>query len=1074
MAPVLHIRLLGDCSLCYDGAPAVTEVNTPRLQSLLAYLLLHRAAPQSRSHVAFQFWPDSTEAQAHSNLRTLLHRLRQALPDADQFISVEGQTLQWRQEVPYTLDVAAFEQAVSRAERTGEEAARRAALERAIELYGGELLPSCYDDWILPQRERLHQAYVRAMEQLIQLLEEEREYDQALRYAQRLLRDDPLHEAGYRRLMRLRALSGDRAGALRVYHDCVTVLQRELGVEPSPATQRAYERVLRVEPGPESETRTTPLVSPLVGRETEWAGLRRAWRRSARGPRFALVLGEAGIGKTRLVEELLHWAQRRGIECAYARCYAAEGELAYAPVSVLLRARPLPALDDVWLSEVARLLPEVLGERPDLPAPQPMTERWQRLRLFEALARAVLREGQPTLLVIDDLHWCDPETLDWLHFLLRFDVRARLLVVGTCRPEELDEDCPFAAALPVLHRDVRLAEIKVGPLNNEETAALASNVAREELDPAAAGNLYRETEGNPLFVVETVRAALRSEGRGLILGDGELEAGQQTSAMEVLPPRVQAVLATRLGQLSPPARELAGLAAIIGRAFTVPVLQAAGNGDEDALVRGLDELWQRRIVRERGVDAYDFSHDKLREAAYDALSPARRRLLHRQVAQALETTYASDPDAVARRLAAHYERAGLLEKAIPCYLRAGGAANRVFASDEADASFRRGLVLLAGGSWSPDQEVWRREMAVGLYEGLGDVLKSVRADEALNAYQSSLEAIDEDDRLVRARLQCKIGFSWAGQGQFDRALRVYDQAESYLGQEPFPPIAEWWQAWGDVQGHRSHAYYCMGRWREMARLLEKQRPTVERYGTVRLRGYYLSNRVIVAMRRDRYVISDETLADARAWLAITLEMGDRFWIEWSHYQLGWLHVLRGEFEEAEEYLLKGLTMVKQTRNLWVETYVLNWLAVLWRKRGQVQEARRYAEQGLMTAPLVHQLEQVALARANLAWVAWREGDVDEAQTLAQAALDSWQRSQFVHAFHWTARWPLLAMALEGDRLSETLEHARAMLDPRQQKLPQPLESALEESTKRGDDGRPDVLRACLQRAVELAQELGYL
>ncbi len=254
--------------------------------------------------------------------------------------------------------------------------------------------------------------------------------------------------------------------------------------------------------------------------------MRSAWRRSARGPRFALVLGEAGIGKTRLVEELLHWAQRRGIECAYARCYAAEGELAYAPVSVLLRARPLPALDDVWLSEVARLLPEVLGERPDLPAPQPMTERWQRLRLFEALARAVLREGQPTLLVIDDLHWCDPETLDWLHFLLRFDVRARLLVVGTCRPEELDEDCPFAAALPVLHRDVRLTEIKVGPLNNEETAALASNVAREELDPAAAGNLYRETEGNPLFVVETVRAALRSEGRGLILGDGELEDGQ--------------------------------------------------------------------------------------------------------------------------------------------------------------------------------------------------------------------------------------------------------------------------------------------------------------------------------------------------------------------------------------------------------------------------------------------------------------------------------------------------------------------------------------------------------------------
>ena len=281
MTPVLQVRLLGDFGLNQGEAP-VTGVSTPRLQSLLAYLLLHREAPQSRSHVAFQFWPDSTESQAHSNLRTLLHRLRQALPDADRFLSLEGPTVQWRQDAPYTLDVAAFQQAVSRAERAGEEAARRAALERAIELYGGELLPSCYDDWLLPQRERLHQAYIRAMERLIQLLEEEREYDQALRYAQRLLREDPLHEAGYRRLMRLHALSGDRAGALRVYHACATTLQQELGVEPSPATQRAYERVLRVELGPESQRRTTPMVSPLVGREAEWAGLRRAWRRPPR------------------------------------------------------------------------------------------------------------------------------------------------------------------------------------------------------------------------------------------------------------------------------------------------------------------------------------------------------------------------------------------------------------------------------------------------------------------------------------------------------------------------------------------------------------------------------------------------------------------------------------------------------------------------------------------------------------------------------------------------------------------------------------------------------------------------
>ena len=1076
MAPVLRVRLLGECCLTYGQVP-VTEVSTPRLQSLLAYLLLHRDAPQSRSHVAFQFWPDSMEAQAHSNLRTLLYRLRQALPDADQFISVEGQTLQWRPDAPYSLDVAGFEQALTRAEEAelaGEAVVFRAALEQAIALYAGDLLPSCYDDWILPERERLHQAYIRAKEQLIQVLEEGREYDPAIHHAQRLLREDPLHEAGYRRLMRIRALSGDRAGALRVYHDCVTVLQRELGVEPSPATQRAYECVLEVAARPEIRVQAAPTVSPLVGREEEWAQLQTAWRRSAHGPRFALVLGEAGIGKTRLVEELLHWAGRQGISSAYARCYAGEGELAYAPVTALLRSQSLPTLGNVWLGEVARLLPEVLEERPDLPEPRPLTERWQRQRLFEGLARAVLRDGHPRLLVVDDLHWCDPETLDWLHYLLRFDPGVRLLVVGTCRPEEIDEDCPFAAALPVLHRDVRLTEIQLGPLDDQETVALASNVAGEELDPEAAALLYRETEGNPLFVVETVRAILRSEGQGSAVGDSEPRQRAPALASQALPPRVQAVLATRLAQLSPPARDLAGLAATIGRAFTVPVLRQASDGDESDLVHGLDELWQRRIVRERGADAYDFTHDKLREAAYASLSPARRRLLHRHVAQALEATSASDPDAVARRLAVHYERAGLLEKAVPYYLRAGLAANRVFASDEAEASFRRGLVLLEGGTWSPSQEMWYREMNAGLYEGLGDVLKVVRADEAWQAYQGALQATGEEDRLAGSRLQRKIGFNFMGQGQVDQGMQAFDLAEVCLGQEPFPPVAEWWKEWGDVRSYRLNAYYIMGRLREMAQVLDELRPVVEQHGAVRLRGLYLCNRVIMAMRRDRYVISDETLAEARKWLAATPKAGDRFWIEFAHYLVGWLLVLRDEFEEAEEVLQTALALTEQTRNLWIETYVLNWLAALWRKRCQVRKARHYASRGLNTARTVHHPEQVGLSQGHLAWVAWREGNQAEAGDLGQAARRSWQRSQWVYAFHWTALWPLLAMALEGDRISEALDHARAMLDPTQQKLPRPMESTLESAIEAGEAGQPEAVRAWLQRAVEEAQGSGYL
>jgi DNA-binding SARP family transcriptional activator len=289
----------------------------------------------------------------------LLHRLRRALTHADAFLVAVAQTVQWRPGAPFTLDVANFEAALGRrrgADRTGDLLPGREAMEEAITLYRGDLLPSCYDDWILPERERLRQRYLSALERLGRLFEAGREYDAAIGYARRLLRHDPLHEAAHRRLMRLHALKGDRAGAMRAYHTCATTLQRELGVEPSPTTRRAYEQLVQVELPPPPAKRMMGAVPPLVVRAEEWARLQERWRAAVtRGPRFTLLLGEAGIGKTQLVEEWLEWAGRQWIERAFARRYAAEGELAYAPVTALLRAGPLPPLDDVWPSEVAGL-----------------------------------------------------------------------------------------------------------------------------------------------------------------------------------------------------------------------------------------------------------------------------------------------------------------------------------------------------------------------------------------------------------------------------------------------------------------------------------------------------------------------------------------------------------------------------------------------------------------------------------------------------------------------------------------------------------------------------------------------
>lgn len=329
---MLTIHLLGEFSVTNAGQP-VTTFNADRPQALLAYLLLHRRAPQARRHVAFVLWPDSSEKQAQSNLRNLLHTLRSGLPESERFLASDNLTLQWRADAPCLLDVAQFEDALRVASTATEDAAGQALI-AAVEAYGGDLLPGNYDDWIAPLREALRSHYQDALRRLIQLLEAAGDYRTALRYGGRLLSHDPLDENSYVQVMRLHAFSGDRAGVRRVYEQCVASLARELEVEPSETTRTAYAQLLRIEPSvppmtalpkapsapmvsstpapqavtPVLKPRPLPAVAtPFVGREAE---LRQVTKLLADPAcRLLTLIGPGGVGKTRLVLQAAATAQ---------------------------------------------------------------------------------------------------------------------------------------------------------------------------------------------------------------------------------------------------------------------------------------------------------------------------------------------------------------------------------------------------------------------------------------------------------------------------------------------------------------------------------------------------------------------------------------------------------------------------------------------------------------------------------------------------------------------------------------------------------------------------------------------
>jgi len=1111
----LSIRLLCEFAVTTGAQPSGSY--TARLQALLAYLLLHRDAPQQRQHLAFLFWPDNSEAQALTNLRNLLHKLRQVLPTPEQFLQIEQQTVQWRPDAPYTLDVADFEAAAAQATTC-------AALEAAVQHYRGELLPSCYDDWILPERERLRQLALTLLDRLITLLETQRDYGRAIRYGRQLLTLEPLNETLYRRLMTLYAAIDDRAGVLHTYQQCVAMLQAEFGAEPATATQELAQRLQRGAPAPPVPTHPAPDVPPLVGRTQEWKACVDAWYRASSGiPHCLLLTGEAGIGKSRLAEELTAWVARQGYGTVVAHCYATEGALAYAPVVTWLRApfieATLATLAPIWLTEVARLLPELLSTQPNLPWPGPLTVGWQRQRLFEALARALLNGTGPRLLLLDDLQWCDRDTLEWLHYGLRFAqqgrtlhnpqsgaVCGRVLLVGTVRSEAMRDNQPLRDLLLDWRHADQVTEIAVGPLDAPATAALATAMAGQLLTADQMGDLYQETEGNPLFIVETVRAQCEAHRQGKVRDAWQSgKAGLlQSSAYPSLPPKVHAVIQARLAELASPTRELAGVAATIGRAFSFAVLGHACKQDAETILHGLDELCQRQIVRERSADSYDFTHDKLREAAYNSLSATRRRLLHQAVAGALEVVYAEQQnsgdkqtlDAVSGQIANHYEAAGAYQKAMHYYQQAAEAAHRLSANREAIRLYRRALALVegpAGHAATP---------TLTLYVRLGDILHGTsQYEEARMLFAQALNHASALNTVECAALHRQIGNTWREQYDYPNALACYRAALGALEKacphaphrtthERWPiahplvvqvePVAQgtaaWWEEWLQTQLEIDLIHYWLGESEASVHLQDELQPLIEQHGTPGQQATFFQRRSQLALRRHRSVATAAAVQDSRRSLAIYQAAGMEDSLPSAHFMLGFTLLWHDEPAAAAEELTLTLRLAQERGDLSLQARALTYLTIAARRQGQVESTTTLAAQALTVATAAHMPEYVALAQANQAWLAWRQHDLAALHDHSRTALDCWRQLPVTHAsapFQWTALWPLLAAALAKREGETAVAYARQLLDAHQQQLPAPLVTPLHQAlTAAARDSAAAF--PLLQQAVAQAQQLHYL
>jgi DNA-binding SARP family transcriptional activator/predicted ATPase len=744
---MIGIELLGGFRITRGGQP-LAEPFSARLQSLVAYLTLHAGTAVSRQQLAFLFWADSREAQARTNLRQLLHHLRTALPDIDRYLDSDTQALSWSRGRDWVLDAAEFA-------RSAAEAKDLNAASQAARLYKGDLLPGIYDDWIDPHRARLSNAYDELLERLSALAAGSGDFSCAIAHAETRLSRDPLREAGYQALMRLHAHRGDRASALAAFQRCADVLKRELGIEPGHATRRLRDQIVGARP-PDAPAPDAPVAgpdTPLVGRGDELGRLHAVWDGVAEDRAFmALLTGEPGVGKTRLARELRNYVVRSGGAVAWASCYSSSQALPYSAAADWFRSPAVRAsIQELTARErayLARIVPEIASEPSAADLPAASTESWQRRFFFDAMARAVVGGGRAILLVIDDLQWCDSETLEWLQYLLRSESGVRIRIAATARMDEVPGDHPIANAVRDLIRRGQVTEIEVAPLDEDETTTLAEGVAGPGLAPELAERLYSGTRGNPLFIVETVRA------RGN------------------LAPKVHAVIAGRLALLDEKSRELASVAAVIGRPFSVELAARIAEVDEDVAVRAIDNLWRHRILRLEDGDRYDFVHGCSREAAYSQIGPARKKQLHRRAAEALE---ALAGDESAAHIAAQYEQAGLPLRAIPWYQRAAAVVRRRFADDEAIACLTRALALLEKQAPSAERDRLELDLLTALGPSLS-VTQGFASEAAGKAYARArmlCEVLGESKALAAV-----LGGSWSFhivRAEFDVAYEISER-----------------------------------------------------------------------------------------------------------------------------------------------------------------------------------------------------------------------------------------------------------------------------------------------------------
>jgi len=843
----------------------------------------------------------------------------------------------------------------------------------------------------------------------------------------------------------------------------------------------------------------SPLLSKdtsFVGRQTETDQLQQHFVSLIQSSgKTVFLMGEPGIGKTALSEHFLRTISpaHSGVFVAKGRCveHYGTGE-AYLPfldavgtiLHGVMKERAIGVLRanaPTWCMQ----FPAAFASTGVLESSQKEAAAASKDRMLRELSDALIELStiSPFILFLEDLHWADPSSADLLRYLARRILGKKILILGTMREEDLEEgNPPMKACRLDLQAQTLSDEIRLKRLSQPQVVEYLNRFFSPNTFPQEFSDMiFRKTEGHPLFVASLLQFLVNEK---VIEKANEVwSLTKPLSEMDLeVPESVRSMIQRKMELLSDEDRRVLQFAAIEGIEFASTVLADLVGMDDIDLEEQLSRIEKKyRLIVHAGEEdwpdgslasKYHFVHSLYQNAFYSDLVAKRRTQLHKLAGESLLKHYGEKANTIANKLGAHFRIGRDFERAAQYLALAGDYAKTLYANMEAEQLYGQALSQLED-LIRKDPAAWKPTSVI-LHEKRGDSLSLLgKQPEAKEEYEAALALTDSSAILAMGRMHRKIAKVAETQRDLKRALDLYLTAENLLAHDLENQSVDVQREWLEVYLDRSWSYYTQNLQKEMLQDLSLMEPFIKKIGTPTQRFRHYQNCILLAFRRERYRISNETLSLLELLQKAATETGIASDMAQLSFVSGFAYLWHGDLKSAEKNIELALSQAVRLEDAVLQSRCLTYLTVAFRKQGNREQVETFAERSLQLSSAIHMQEYVAAAKANQSWLHLRAREFEESRKLSVEAIQIWQSLPVVSPFQELAVWPIIAVLIPLDQISDACKYAEILLHSDQRKQDDDMEELLRAAIQADKAGNSAIAKEKLSQATNIAEAQGY-